>query len=219
MFSLLRRTAVVLGLSTLALGSASCELVGDTTDILAVRVPVTYTLPVTIPVAYPGNERLSELQANGETSVPILSYIPVDLGTVDDQLTNANLVEEVIIEAVTMEVVSNTLEEVTIQPFEIRVGEPGTEILGAEVAGSDWDSALVVGATPSIQPATPPFTGSIPAEMNTANQLAAAQRIANLEFGFGMGTELTIPSGELPSSSGRADVRFTLQLVFVVDPL
>lgn len=219
MLSSLRRAAFAIPVVALGLATASCEVVGDTTDLLQVTIPVTYTLPITVPVAYPGNERLAELRSNGERSVQILSYVPVDLGSIDDRLTNANVVEEVRIESITMEVVENTLDEVAIQPFEIRVGEPGTQILGAEVAGAEWESALLVGSTPVIAVASPPFTGTVPAEIVAANQGAAASKIANLEFGFGMGTELLLPEGDLPASSGRADVRFTLQLAFVIDPL
>lgn len=195
----------------------SCDF-AEENDLLAITIPVTYTIPVQIPVVYPGSERIAELQARNERSVPIVSYVPVDLGSADNRIASAAVIEEVRIEGVTMEVVSNTLADVDIQPFEIRVGEPGTQVLAAELGGDDWASALSVAVTPVIEAAAPPFTGSVAAEINSANQAAAAQRMAAIEFGLGFGTSLSIEQGDLPVG-GRADVKFTLQLAVVIDPL
>lgn len=196
---------------------AGCDF-AEENDLLAITIPLTYTVPVELPVVYPGSERIAELEARNERSVAIVSYVPVDLGSADDRIANAEVIEEVRIEAVTMEVVSNTLDDVALQPFEIRVGEPGTQVLGAELAGQDWDSALAVAVTPVVAASSPPFTGNVPAEINSANQAAAAQRMAAIEFGLGFGTSLSIEQGNLPAG-GRADVKFTFQLAVVIDPL
>lgn len=214
-----RRAPLTMLVALLALGTSACGLLGDASELLTIRVPVTYTVPVSIPVAYPGNQTLSELIENGETSVPIITYVPIDLRSVSDELANADVVEEVVIQAISMEVEENTLEDAAIQPFEVRVGEPGTEIVGENVAGASWDSALVIGTTPTIEIATPPFTGTVQADINAQNQQEVADEIARLQFGLGMGTELLIPEGGVPDSSGVARCRFTLELVFVVDPL
>lgn len=195
----------------------SCDF-AEENNLLAITIPLTYEIPVTLPVVYPSNERIAQLQAQNERSVAIVSYVPIDLGEADERIANAEVIEEVRIEAVTMEVVSNTLDDVDLQPFEIRVGEPGTQVLGAELAGEDWDSALAVAVTPVVAASAPPFTGNVPAEINSANQAAASQRIAAIEFGLGFGTSLSIDRGNLPAG-GRADVKFTLQLAVVIDPL
>lgn len=199
------------------LATAGCGII-DTSEVLGVTVPLTYEIPVDIPVVYPGSERIAQLQAENKRSVDILAYVPVDLAQVSEQIAKADVIEEVRIESVTMEVISNTLEDVDIQPFEIRIGEPGTQVLGAEVAGAEWNSALVAAIVPTVEASTPAFTGVVPADVVPENRTAVAEQIAQLQFGVGMGTALSIEQGNLPEG-GRADVRFTFTLAIRINPL
>lgn len=196
---------------------SGCELFGDTDELLEFDLPLTYTVPVTVPIQYPDAERIQQLQNANERSWPLFFYVPIDLSSVSSQLTSADVVEEVTVSAVTMEVVTNTLEGADIQPFELRVGEPGTAVTGTQEASPTWEGAVLVAETPVIPHTTPQFVGEVQATV-AADQNGAADRIAMLSFGFGMGTHLVIPEGSFPAG-GRAEVQFTLELVITINPL
>jgi len=211
-----RRTFSALVVTALAGSVQGCGLL-DTDELLTFNIPLTYTLPVTIPIAYPPSGRLSDLRAQGSTSVPIQSYVPVSvdqLQGVDSRLTNQDIVQEVRIDSVTMVVESNTLTDVALQPFEFRVGEPGVQVLAAELAGGDFENAMIAAVVPAQSPG---FTGSVPGQIVDANRSPIGRRIAELDFGIGIGTSLLL-DGQIPEG-GKAEVKFTIRLVFVVKPL
>lgn len=205
----------------MAITSASCELLGDPDDLLSFTIPVTYTIPMTLPLAYPDLDRIEQLQNNNERSVPIFFYLPVDVSGLDERLTNGEIVEEVQITGLTMDVQSNTLEDVALQPFEIRIGAPGTAVTGQgnenDGSNDDWNNAVQVAVTELIPPTTPPFTGEVQATI-AGDQTGASDRIAQLSFGMGIGTSLSIPEGDF-TGGGQADLQFTISLGFLVAPL
>ncbi len=212
-----RSVLAAMFLSAAALGGSSCGLLGDTDDLLNFTIPVTYTIPATLPIQYPPLDQIEQMQNNNERSLAIISYIPVDASSLDSRLTSGELVEEVRITGMTMSVLTNTLEDVNIEPFEIRVGAPGTQFMGSEDGGTDWGDAIPVAVTPVVLAATPGFVGDVPAVI-APDQLGASDRIAQLQFGIGFGTTLSIPEGEF-TSGGKAEVQFTIELGFVVSPL
>ena len=211
MKTLTRRSVLALAAAGLVTSAAGCDIIEDATTI---TIPVTYEIPRTIPIAYPGSERLSQLQNENADVYPIVNYLPVDLEGVNSQIPGSQVVREVRVVAIRMNIESNTLDT-SLQEFDFRVGEPGTELLGQEVGGSDWDSALSIGIT-DVQPAG--HVGVVNANMVAENLSAAGERIADLNFGFGIGTSLVIPAGDIPEG-GVANVRFTLDLEFLIRPL
>lgn len=211
-----RRQALLLTTAFMMSANAGCGILSETLDDLTTfEVPFTYEVPRSIPIAYPGDERLTELQNGDEDIYPIVNYLPIDISAVlPNDVPGANAIEEVRVVGIIMTIEDNTLDT-SLQEFDFRVGEPGTELLGQEVGGSDWDAALSIGTT-AVQPAG--TTGAVDADMVAANLSAAGQRIAELSFGFGIGTSLVIPAGDLPAG-GVATVRFTLQMVLIVKAL
>ncbi len=215
MNSLTRRTALLGLAGVFAMSAAGCSILGDTlSELTTITVPLTYEIPRSIPVAFPGDERLSALQNDGADIYPIVNYLPIDLSSVSSQIPGADVVQEVRIVGISMDVESNTLST-PLEGFDFRIGEPGTELVGQEVGGANWDSALSVGMTDEQIPA---FVGVVPAVMNQGNLSPAGQQIADLSFGFGIGTQLEIPAGEL-QDGGVANVRFTLELEFIIKVL
>lgn len=215
MNSFSRRIALIGLAGTFALGVSGCSVLNETiSDLTTITVPVTYEIPRSIPIAFPGDERLSALQNDGADVYPIVNYLPIDLSAVSSQIPGAEVVEEVRIVGISMDVEGNTLST-PLEAFDFRIGEPGTELLGQEVGGSDWDAALSVGVTAEQIAA---FVGVVPATMNQGNLSPAGQQIADLSFGFGIGTQLEIPSGNL-QEGGVANVRFTLELEFIIKVL
>ena len=211
MTTLTRRTVLALAAAGMIASVAGCDIIEDATTL---TIPVSYEIPQTVPIAYPGSERLSQLQNESADVYPIVNYLPIDLQDVHSQIPGADAVREVRVVAIRMNIESNTLDT-SLQEFDFRVGEPGTQLLGQEVGGSDWDSALSIGVT-DVQPAG--MTGVVNANMVAENLSTAGQQIADLSFGFGIGTSLVIPEGNIPEG-GVANVRFTLDLEFLIRPL
>ena len=207
---------MILVTAFLVSSTAGCGILGETlSDLTSITIPFTYEVPRSIPIAYPGSERLSQLQNENEDVYPVVNYLPIDISAVlPNGVPGASAIEEVRVVGITMTIEDNTLDT-SLQEFDFRVGEPGTELLGQEVGGSDWDTALSIGVTP-VQPAGQ--TGAVPADMVVENLSAAGQQIAQLSFGFGIGTSLVIPEGDLPGG-GVATVRFTLRMELIVQPL
>ncbi len=133
---------------------------------------------------------------------------------ISDDIPGASAVEEVRITGVEVTISDNTLDT-DIEPFEVRIGDPGTEVLGAEIAGDDWNNALLVAVT---ETAGPGFQGVMDADIVTENQSTTGRKIANLQFGIGIGTALVIPQGDI-QPGGTARAQFTFHLDFVVKPL
>jgi hypothetical protein len=207
-----RRQTFLLAAGFLVSANAGCGVLDQLTTF---EVPFTYEIPRSVPIAYPGSERLAQIQNNNEDVYGIVNYLPIDISSVlPDNIPGANAIEEVRVVGITMTIEDNTLDT-SLQEFDFRVGEPGTELLGQEVGGSDWGSALSIGVTP-VQPAG--HTGAVPADMVASNLSAAGQRIADLSFGFGIGTSLVIPEGDLPAG-GVATVRFTLHMELIVSAI
>ncbi|MFT6395919.1 MAG: hypothetical protein ACJAYU_000661 [Bradymonadia bacterium] len=215
MTSFTRRTALIGLAGAFAMSAPGCSILGDTiSDLATITVPVTYEIPRSIPIAFPGDERLAALQNDGADVYPIVNYLPIDLSSVSSQIPGAEVVEEVRIVGISMDVEGNSLST-PLEAFDFRIGEPGTELIGQEVGGADWDSALSVGITDEQVAA---FVGVVPAVMNQGNLSPAGQQIADLSFGFGIGTQLEIPAGNL-QEGGVANVRFTLELEFIIKVL
>lgn len=212
-----RVSRLLLLCAALPLALASCdELLGE--DFGTITYPLEYEIPVNFPIAYPPLATLQQLQNDGEDRYPIQFYVPVDLSGQTSWLTGSNVVDEVRIVGVTMEIAENTMTT-PIEPVEFRVGDgSGQEFTVPGTRNDSFEGALQVAVTPLIELQAPPFTGTQAAEIVSANTTAAATRIAELDFGVGLGTELVIPAGELPEG-GRANARFTLELQFVINPI
>ena len=202
---------------TLPLALTACDEVLNG-DFATVTQDLSYEIPVDFPIAYPGASALEQLQNDGEDRFPIQFYIPIDLQGQASWLANSSVVDEVRIVGVTMQISDNTLST-PIEPVELRIGAATDQRFEAPgTRNESFEAALQVATTPVVALQDPAFTGPVQAEVVAANSSAAGQRIAALDFGVGLGTELVIPEGNLPAS-GRANARFTLDLEFVINPI
>lgn len=203
--------------AALPLALSSCDSVlGE--DFGTVTYPLTYEVRDALPIRYPPTSVMQQLQNDGEDRYPIQFYIPVDLSGQASWLTNSSVVDEVRITGVTMRIEDNSLT-VPIEPVELRVGEGSDQRFVVPGTRNDsFEGALQVAVTETIAVQSPPFSGTVEADIVEGNTSAAGQRIAQLNFGIGMGTEFVVPEGNIPEG-GSANARFTLEMQFVINPL
>jgi len=190
-------------LALVAWTAPGCELFGDPDELLAINVPITYTVPQTLVISIPDQSIIGDRpQGADETwtiDIPPVYLPDINLAEMDSRLSRgASIVDRVEIVGVRLDVSNNSLN-VPIQPITLRVGSPS----------ASYESALDVAVTQTLQPG---FTGSSEATIVDTNRIAAGEALGNLQFGMGMGTSLVVPAGVTPQGSANADLTLSLNI-------
>ncbi|MFT4704455.1 MAG: hypothetical protein ACI81R_002160 [Bradymonadia bacterium] len=213
-----RLLTALLSIALLAPVIGCSDVLDDARELATLRRTIDFEVPQALPIAFPSNSVMQQMQNQGEDEYPIQFYVPIDLSSQAEWLTSRDIVEAVNIVGVTMVIEDNTLTT-PIEPVEFRVGRTdGLTVVAPGLQSDIFAEAIQVSITPVIDAQSPPFTGAVDSEIVPANTAAASAFIKELNFGIGMGTILRIPAGTLPEG-GSANARFTLQLEFVVNPL
>jgi hypothetical protein len=190
-------------LLTALLSVAGCEFFGGV-DPNHEEIPASFVVQLTI--ATPDQSAVDAAPVeDGERVVELpAEFVPVNLATELPALAQRQGdIRAVRITAVTETIQSNTLD-VSLDPIELRVGEPD----------GSFDSAEALGSTEAVGPRT---TGVLPASVTEVGRARASNHMLDLNFGVGLSTSLRVPEDYVVSNAGEAALAFEFEIVVTAE--
>lgn len=188
-------------LLTALLSVAGCEFFGGV-DPNHEEIPASFVVELTIATPDQSVVDAAPIE-DGERVVELpAEFVPINLATELPSLAQRRGdIRAVRITSVTETIQANTLD-VSLDPIELRVGEPD----------GSFDSAEALGATEAVGPRT---TGVLPARVTEVGRARASNHMLDLNFGVGLSTSLRVPEDNV--ASGEATLAFEFEIVVTVE--